>query len=97
MQKLSKEKGFSNRNVKEVPKQSGIYVLKNANDNVQYVGSAGAGRLQNRLLEHLNQQDIPNSTSFQFRKTSSLQEALALEKEYIKRLKPKHNKQLNNK
>ena len=94
--KLSKSKRFCNKNISTVPNQSGVYVLKNPNNKIQYVGSAGAGRLKARLQEHLNQKDIPNVTYFQFRKTTSEKMARELEKKYILRLKPRYNKQINN-
>jgi len=93
--KLSKPKRFNAKNIDAVPNQSGIYVFKNPNNEIQYVGSAGAGRLRERLREHLNNRDIPNATLFQFRKTTSEKMARDLEKEYISRLRPRYNKQLN--
>ena len=91
VKKMSKAKPFSKKNLGNVPDQSGIYELLNRNGKVNYVGRAGAGRLQERLREHLNLDDIPGSSQFRFRPTSSTDEAKKLEKKYIKIKNPKHN------
>ena len=64
--------------------------MRNDQGNVQYVGSAGARRLAERLKEHLRDRDIPGAEVFQYRTTRSEQEARALEDKYRKRLKPKY-------
>ena len=92
--RLTNPKPFTKNNINTVPKQSGIYVVRDKKGNPLYVGKAGAGRLQRRLAEHLNNKDIRGAVSFQYRTTTSSKEANKLEKKYIKRLKPKYNKQL---
>lgn len=77
----------------DVPDQSGVYNIINRQGDVVYTGSAGAGRLTERLKEHLNQEDIPGAAQFQVRPTRSTAEAKKVEQELIKRNKPKHNKQ----
>ena len=89
--KMSKAKPFSKKNLGTVPDQSGIYELLNRNGDVNYVGSAGAGRLRERLGEHLNSGDIPGSSQFRFRPTTSTAEARTMERKYIKKENPKHN------
>ena len=87
---LNKPRNLNKTNLREVPAQSGIYVIRNRKGDVQWVGKAGAGRLRERLLEHFNQKDVPGAELFQFRPTTSDREAVALEKRYKKRLKPKY-------
>ena len=89
--KMSKAKPFSKKNLGTVPDQSGIYELLNRNGGVNYVGRAGAGRLRERLEEHLNSGDIPGSSQFRYRPTTGTAEATKLEKQYIKKENPKHN------
>ena len=88
--KLNKPRRLNKTNIQEAPAQSGIYVILNRKGSTQWVGKAGAGRLRARLLEHLNEKDIPGAELFQFRTTTSDEESTALEKRYKERLKPKH-------
>ena len=88
--RLSSRQKFNQSNLEEVPNQSGGYVVRNDQSNVQYVGSAGARRLAERLKEHLRDKDIPGADNFQDRTTRSEREARALEEKYRERLKPKY-------
>ena len=91
--RMGPRKPFSDKNVTDVPDQSGVYNLINRNGEVVYTGSAGAGRLQERLKEHLAQKDIPGAAQFQVRPTGNTTEARKVEQELIKRNKPKYNDQ----
>ena len=88
--RLNKPRRLNKTNIQEAPAQSAIYVMRNRKGGIQWVGKAGAGRLRVRLLEHLNQKDVPGAELFQFRTTTSDEEARALEKRYKERLKPKY-------
>jgi excinuclease UvrABC nuclease subunit len=87
--KMSNKKRATNNNVSEVPKQSGVYILHRGSKS-KYVGSAGAGRLQERVKEQLK--DKRGITSFQYRPTSSEKKARKLEKEYRDRVNPKQKR-----
>ena len=91
--RMGAKKPVSNKNVNDVPDQSGAYNIINQQGDIVYTGSAGAGRLRERLKEHLNQVDIPGAAQFQVRPTRSTAEAKKVEQELIKRNKPKYNKQ----
>ena len=88
--RLNRPRRLNKTNIQEAPAQSGIYVIRNRKGGTQWVGKAGAGRLRARLLEHLTQKDIPGAELFQFRRTTSNEEATVLEKRYKERLKPKY-------
>ena len=90
-ERMGRIKGFSKRNIDEVPVRSGVYNLLNVQGDITYTGSAGAGRLRERLMEHLRDQDIPGATHFQIRPTSSTKEARRVENDLIKRTQPRHN------
>lgn len=77
------------KNLSKVPNQSGVYVLYRG-PGTKYVGSAGAGRLQKRIDQQLDQKR--GITSFQYRPTSSEREARKLEKEYRDRINPEQRK-----
>lgn len=92
-EKLSNPRNFNITNIDDVPEQSGVYVIKSKSGVTQWVGMAGAGRLQERLKEHLAENDIKTADQFQFRLTSSEAEARKLEDDYKKKLKPKQGEQ----
>ena len=72
-------------NLSKVPNQSGVYILHRGSGS-KYIGRAGAGRLQKRIDQQLDQKR--GITSFQYRATSSEREARRLEKEYRDRINP---------
>ena len=91
--RMGSKKPFSEKNVNDVPDQSGVYNLINRQGDIVYTGSAGARRLRERLKEHIDQKDIPGAAQFQVRPTKSTAEAKKVEQELIKRNKPKYNEQ----
>lgn len=78
-------------NISSTPDVAGVYVLRDANQTIIYIGSAGASRLRERLLEHWNESDIPGVSYFDWYQTSSTEEARVLEKAWIAEHRPKHN------
>ena len=92
--RMGKQRPLSKKQVKEsVPNQSGVYNILNRGGDVVYTGMAGAGRLQDRLMEHLESGDIPGGSAFQIRPTSSSAQAQKVEANLIKRHQPKYNDQ----
>ena len=94
--RFSNKKKLNKTNLQSVPEQSGVYQITNKAGEIQYIGKAGAGRLQERLQEHFNEKDIRGAENFQFIKTSGSKEAESLEKKLIKEKNPKQNEQHNN-
>ena len=90
--KMGKTKSLSKRNVQDVPKQSGVYNLKNQKGETIYTGSASAGRLKSRLEEHLSSGHVRGARKFQVRPLSSTAEARRVEAALIERNKPRENK-----
>lgn len=96
MVKFSRTQKFTKNNIKEVPKDKAIvYKIKNAKGENLYTGIAGRGRVQDRLKEHkvLKCELIPGGTRFQFAQTKNKDRAEQIEKQIIKKEKPKFNKQ----
>jgi len=89
MGKLTPKLRPTEKNLEKIPNQSGIYVLHRGQKS-KYVGSAAAGRLQQRIKQQLNEKR--GITSFQYRPTSSEKEARALEKKYRDRLNPEQKR-----
>jgi excinuclease UvrABC nuclease subunit len=85
------KKGFSAKNIERVKEGPGVYKFFNPFDSLTYVGKAN--NLQKRLLQHLNEGDIPNVRKFEVKHTESTNEAESIEKNIIQRSKPIHNEQ----
>lgn len=87
--RLSQTKRVAEKNLSAVPNQSGVYVL-NRRSGSKYVGSAGAGRLQQRIRQQVNNKR--GITSFRYRPTTSEAEARKLEGQYRDRLNPEQQR-----
>ena len=83
------KKGFSAKNIENVKEGPGVYKFFNPNESLTYVGMSG--NLRERLLQHLNEDDIPNVKKFEVKLTESSREAARMEKNIIQRAKPIHN------
>ena len=88
--RLTNRQTFNQTNLQDAPDQSGIYLIRNRKGDCQYVGSAGGGRLAERLRAHLSKRDIPGVHSFQIRTTATENEARKLESEYKRRYRPRY-------
>jgi excinuclease UvrABC nuclease subunit len=89
MGKLTQKIRPTERNLGEIPNQSGVYILHRGQQG-KYVGSAAVGRLQQRIKQQLNEKR--GITSIQYRPTSSEREVRSLEKKYRDRLNPEQKK-----
>lgn len=86
MAKLTPKKRPTDKNLSEIPNQLGAYLLHRG-DNPPYVGSAGAGNLQKRVKQQLNQKR--GVTSIRYKPTSSEREARNWEEKYRDKYNPK--------
>jgi len=82
-------KRFGPWNVENVTSASGAYVLMDRNGSAQYVGCAS--NLRQRLRQHLDSADIPDTRYFRTYQTNSPQKARTLERKLFRKLKPLHN------
>ncbi len=85
------KKGFSEKNIENLKEGPGVYRLFNSEGTLTYVGKAK--NLQERLEQHLNQEDVPNVRQFSVTPTGTTREAEKMEKNIIERFKPIHNEQ----
>lgn len=71
-----------------------MYKIKTKGGNVNYVGVAKKGRVQERIEEHLQGQEyyVPGA-KVQIEQCGSIAEARKMEAAAIKRIQPKHNEQ----
>ena len=71
-----------------------IYKIKTKGGNVNYLGVAKKGRVQERIEEHLpGGKDYVPGAKIQIEQVSSIAEARKMEAAAIKRIQPKHNEQ----
>ena len=71
-----------------------MYKIKTQSGNVNYVGVAKKGRVQERIEEHLQGQGnyVPGA-KVQIEQCGNIAEARKMEAAAIKRIQPKHNEQ----
>ncbi len=71
-----------------------MYKIKTKSGNVNYLGVAKKGRVQERIEEHLpGGKDYVPGAKIQIEQVSSIAEARKMEAAAIKRIQPKHNEQ----
>lgn len=84
--------------LKKLPQKSGVYIMKNSNDEIIYIGKAV--NLKNRVRQYFQspknqplkvQKMVPNIKEFEYIITDTELEALILECNLIKKHKPKYN------
>ena len=94
------ESAFEHR-LRVTPEKPGVYLMKDAGDNVLYVGKASV--LRNRLRSYFGSPSghsakirrlVPQITDFEFIVTDTESEALILENTLIKRYRPRYNARL---
>lgn len=87
-----------NQEINKIPKKPGVYIMKDAYDNILYIGKASV--LKNRVSQYFRENAnmsprITNMVSkvkkFEYIVTSSETEALVLECNLIKEHRPKYN------
>lgn len=96
----SKQTPDLKQKIEEIPEVTGVYIFKDAQGQVLYVGKAKS--LKNRVKSHFSEADILGTDSLivsqvddiSFTTTDSEIEALLLESELIKQYKPKYNVKL---
>lgn len=96
MIKFGRSQKFSKTNIKRMPTNKAIiYKLKDKINRNIYTGIAGRGEGQNRLLAHklLKKDKIPGTSKFQIKQVENKIIARRVEKQIIKKEKPKFNKQ----
>jgi excinuclease UvrABC nuclease subunit len=81
-------------NISTTPDVAGVYVLRDFSQRIVYIGSAGAGRLRERLMEHWNNSDVPSVSHFDWYQTIGTDDARQLERYWVGKYQPRFNRQL---
>ena len=89
--KFSPTKTITKTNLKNVPSNKpGVYRIKNAQNDILYIGKAKGSRLPERIYEHKG--EIEGGTRFQYKTTKTKESANRLEEQEIKKHNPPANK-----
>lgn len=89
--KFSPTRTITQKNLAKVPdKKPGVYRIKNASDEILYIGKAKGGRLPERIAEHKD--EFEGGTKFQYRTAATKDAAEKLERQEIKKHVPPRNK-----
>ena len=81
-------------NIKKALQTCGVYTLHTDTTvvSIRYIGSAGAGRLRARLMEHYTTRDHPRTTYFHWAKCTNTENTRTLECNWIAKYNPPGNK-----
>lgn len=96
MPKFNRTQKFTKENIEKIPEgKTTIYKLKNSDWKTLYIGIAGRGRGQERLLEHkeLKKEKIPGASKFQVAQVKNKEIAKKIEKQLIRKEQPEFNEQ----
>lgn len=86
----SKKVNYNKTNIGKLPNDKpAVYKIKTTAGNINYIGVAKRGRVNERIAEHLGK--IPGST-VEIKTFETVDEARKNETAVIKRIKPKYNK-----
>ncbi len=84
---------FTKKGISKLPDDKpAVYKIQTEGGTNNYTGVAKRGRIQERILEHLKEGDIPGA-KVQIEQVSSIQEAEKKEARIIARVEPKYNEQ----
>src|SRR6266542_4058228 len=83
--KLEQPRGWSPCNLHAVPSGHGVYVLRDQNQNILFIGSH---RLREKLMGHLRANDVPGVKYFEWYQTDSPRTAKEKERSWIARYRP---------
>jgi excinuclease UvrABC nuclease subunit len=87
----TKKVRYSTEDIGQLPNDKpALYRITSETGDLNYVGSAKRGRVQERILEHMGK--IPGAT-VKIEQFSSIGDAQRKEANVIKRTQPKYNKQ----
>jgi excinuclease UvrABC nuclease subunit len=81
-------KGWNSGNLHGVPPVIGVYVLRDQNQNILFIGSVGSRRLRDRLIGHLQVNDVPGVRYFEWYQTDGPRRAREQARQWIARYQP---------
>jgi excinuclease UvrABC nuclease subunit len=86
--RIEQPKGWNSNNLYDVPPVNGVYVLRDQNQNILFIGSVGSCHLRDRLIGHLQVNDVPGVRYFEWYQTDGPRSARAKARQWIARYRP---------
>ena len=86
--RVEQPKGWIRGNLHVVPAVPGVYVLRDQNQNILFIGSVDSRGLRERLTEHFRENDIPGVRYFEWYQTEGHGRARERERHWVARYKP---------
>src|SRR5207244_13514703 len=75
--RIEQPKGWNSNNLYDVPPVNGVYVLRDQNQNILFIGSVGSRHLRDILIGHLQVHDVPVIRCFEWYQTDGPRSARA--------------------
>ena len=85
--RIEQPKGWNSSNLHDVPPVSGVYVLRDQNQNILFIGSVGSSHLRDQLIGHLQVNDVPGEY-FEWYQTDGRRSAREKARQWISRYRP---------
>src|SRR5437867_11750790 len=86
--RIEQPKGWNSNNLSDVPPVNGVYVLRDQNQNILFIGSVGSRLLCDRLIGHLQANGVPGFRYFEWYQTDGPRSARANARQLIARYWP---------
>ncbi|HEV8540078.1 MAG TPA: hypothetical protein VGQ60_02845 [Nitrospiraceae bacterium] len=86
--RIEQPKGWNSSNLYDVPPVNGVYVLRDQNQNILFIGSVGSRHLRDRLIGHLQVNDVPGVRYFEWYQTDGPRSAREKARQWIDRYRP---------
>ena len=86
--RIEQPKGWHSSNLYDVPPVNGVYVLRDQNQNILFIGSVGSRHLRDRLIGHLQVNDVPGVRYFEWYQTDGSRSAREKARQWIARYRP---------
>ena len=88
MEQQEGPKWWNPSNLHGVPPVIGVYVLRDQNQNILFIGSVGSRRLRDRLMGHLRVNDVPGVRYFEWYQAYGPRRAREQARQWIARYQP---------
>ncbi len=86
--RVEQPKGWNRNNLIVVPQVQGVYVLRDQNQNILFIGSVDSCGLRERLMGHLRENDVPGVRYFEWYQTDGHGSARKKQRHWVARYKP---------
>src|SRR5207245_3981931 len=86
--RIEQPKGWNPNNLSDVPPVNGVYVLRDQNQNILFIGSVGSRHLRDRLIGHLQVNAVPGVRYVEWDQTDCPRSGRAKARQWTARYAP---------